>query len=74
MFIFKVKRTIDLEADLAEWGVAKERVTMFKNLENGVSLSAPGLSVGSNMRIDVSLHFRSFFTYSVTCKSIKIYV
>ncbi len=46
---------MDIDNELLECGVAKERVAMFKNLENGSQSSATILSGDSKIRVDVSM-------------------
>jgi hypothetical protein len=53
----KVKRTVDIDNELLECGVAKERVAMFKNLENGSQSLPPILTGDSKIRVDVSRKF-----------------
>ncbi len=50
----QIKRTVDLDNELLECGVAKERVAMFKNLESGSQSSPIILSADSKIRVDVS--------------------
>ena len=45
---------MDIDSELRERGVAKERVAMFKNLENGSQSSAIGGSGDTKIRVDVS--------------------
>ncbi|CAF1028400.1 unnamed protein product [Adineta steineri] len=48
-----VKRTVDIDSELRERGVAKERVAMFKNLENGTQSSTTTNGSGdTKLRID----------------------
>ncbi|CAF3382955.1 unnamed protein product [Rotaria sp. Silwood1] len=51
-----VKRTVDIENELVERGVAKERVAMFKNLESGASSSITGSSGDTKIRVDENGH------------------
>jgi hypothetical protein len=46
-----IKRTVEIDNDLLERGVAKERVAMFKNLESGTQSTA-GTSGDSKIRVD----------------------
>ncbi|CAF0722776.1 unnamed protein product [Adineta ricciae] len=47
-----VRRTVDIDSELRERGVAKERVAMFKNLENGSQSSTNGGSGDTKIRVD----------------------
>ncbi|CAF1061296.1 unnamed protein product [Adineta steineri] len=48
-----VKRTVDIDSEFRERGVAKERVAMFKNLENGTQSSTTTNGSGdTKIRID----------------------
>ncbi|CAF2825248.1 unnamed protein product [Rotaria sp. Silwood2] len=54
-----VKRTVDIENELVERGVAKERVAMFKNLESGassLSSTTTGSSGDTKIRVDENGH------------------
>ncbi|CAF1311226.1 unnamed protein product [Adineta ricciae] len=48
-----VRRTVDIDSELRERGVAKERVAMFKNLENGSQSSTNGGSGDTKIRVDL---------------------
>ncbi|CAF3774387.1 unnamed protein product [Rotaria sordida] len=54
-----IKRTVDIDNELVERGVAKERVAMFKNLENGASSSSSittSFSGDTKIRVDENGH------------------
>jgi hypothetical protein len=57
-----IKRTVEIDNDLLERGVAKERVAMFKNLQSGTQ-PATGASGDSKIRVDVSVTYTSHLTY-----------
>ena len=45
---------MEIDNDLLERGVAKERVAMFKNLQSGAQPAAAGAVGDSKLRVDVS--------------------
>ena len=49
-----MKRTIELENELIERGVAKERMAMFKNLESGTQAAMNYQLTDPKVRVDVS--------------------
>jgi hypothetical protein len=46
---------VEIDNDLLERGVAKERVAMFKNLQSGTQSSTSAGGGDSKIRVDVSL-------------------
>lgn len=48
----QIKRTVEIDNDLLERRVAKERVAMFKNLQSGAQPSAAGAVGDSKLRVD----------------------
>lgn len=54
-----------MDNELVERGVAKERVAMFKNLENGSQSLPPILSGDSKIRVDVSMTVSSQLIQSI---------
>ena len=51
---------MEIDNDLLERGVAKERVAMFKNLQSGAQ-STTGTGSDSKIRVDVS------FVFTIVC-------
>ncbi|CAF3784993.1 unnamed protein product [Rotaria socialis] len=47
-----IKRTVEIDNELLERGVAKERVAMFKNLQSGAQPTASGGGGDSKLRVD----------------------
>ena len=52
-----MKRTVDMENELVDCNVAKERLAMFKNLVNGSQSFPMVFSADSKIRVDVSRTF-----------------
>lgn len=47
-----IKRTVEIDNELLERGVAKERMAMFKNLQSGAQPGAAGTGVDPKIRVD----------------------
>ncbi|UJR21474.1 hypothetical protein I4U23_024558 [Adineta vaga] len=63
-----VKRTVDIDNELRERGVAKERVAMFTNLENGAQSSPTHVSGDTKIRVDRVDFSDTLITMSVRLK------
>ena len=59
----QIKRTVEVDNEILERGVAKERVAMFKNLQSGAQPSSGPGSIDSKIRVDVSNHFSHEFAF-----------